>query len=59
MWAEQGKSLQSLRTQTKRRCGATGADAKTMDSLRETVEALNIESAEQKNKGHGPLREAL
>ena len=28
VWAEQGKSLQSLRTQTKRRCGATGADAK-------------------------------
>ena len=28
VWAEQGKSLQSLRTQTKRRCGASGADAK-------------------------------
>ena len=26
--AEQGKSLQSLRTHTKRRCGATAADAK-------------------------------
>ena len=29
------------------------------DSASATVEALNIASAEQKTKGHGPLREAL
>ena len=36
-----------------------GAGPNTTDGLRETVEALNIASAEQKTKGHGPLREAL
>ena len=36
-----------------------GAGFSAYTRSRATVEALKIASAEQKNKGHGPLREAL
>ena len=51
VWAEvQGKSLQSLREQTVRSDGR---------GHKETAEALKIASAEQTNRGHGPLKKAL